>query len=187
VAVTLNWRRNWENNIERQHVEARLREMEKQNIKREEVEATLRDRIPALGEKSKERDLEMEEVKATVSGYTKGLEREGTDAKVSKQLVKKPQESDADREQVDFDLSGYLEKFKCIEYHVDFDRRGVFEELYNMYTEDEIFIDELEDDEYFDEPERREREMDSEFEMFRDENKELEKQVWEKTQLCGLH
>jgi len=29
-----------EYNVERQHVEARLREMEKQNIKREEVEAT---------------------------------------------------------------------------------------------------------------------------------------------------
>jgi hypothetical protein len=63
---------------------------------------------------------------------------------------------------------------------VDSDRRGVYEELYNMgYGADEIFIDELEGDEYFEEHERRVWEMDSEFEMFRDENKGLKNQVWE--------
>jgi len=176
-----------EYNVERQQVEARLCEMQEQNIKREEVEKTLRDRVTVLEEKVKERDLEREEVKATFSGYTKELEREGTDAKAIKELVKKPQESDAGSKQVDFHPSVNLEKLKCLLEETEMKRKGTDaetnkeqeEELQESYAywedvEDEIFMDALED-EYFEEPERREQKMESAFEkMYHDENKELE-------------
>jgi len=174
-----------EYNVERQQVEARLCELEEQNIKREEVEKTLRDRVTVLEEKLKERDLERE-VKATFSGYTKGMEREG-----------KPQESDAHSRQVGFDFSGHLEKlerlleetemeWKCTDVETNEEQEEdeifmdaledceYFEEPERRERKMEIVIDELEYDEYFEEPERRERKMESEFEqMFHDESKEL--------------
>ena len=175
-----------EYNVERQQVQARLCEMEEQNIKREEVEATLRGRITVLEEKLKERD-EREEVKATFSGYTRELEREGTDAEAIKELVKKPQESDAHSRQVGFDFNGHFEKLKRMLEEIEVKRKRTYAETSEEEEEDEIFMDELEDPEYFEEPERRERKMESDFEkMYRDENKELENK-FERTPRYGAY
>lgn len=167
-----------EYNIERQQVEARLREIVERNIKREEVVATLRGRITALEGKLKEIDLVREEVKATFSGYTINMESDGTDAEAIEELVKKPQESDGDSRHVDFDLSGHFQKLMCRDLEFsDYNKKlkcSLEADANWEDVEDEIFPDPLEDVEYFEEPERREPKMESEFaKMFHDENKKL--------------